>query len=84
MVYFEAHGYGCKGPSSREGRCTLAMRVVGADKVVDVQGVQVFASKPGEGAVTLGIRVTPCAASCGALVADAATGVAAPVLGCRH
>jgi hypothetical protein len=72
------------GPSSREDRCALAMRVVGSGKVVDVLDVQAFAPKPGEGAGALGFRVTPCPASCGAMVADAVAGAAAPVLGCRQ
>jgi len=74
----------CNGPSSREDRCALAMRVVGSAKVADVLGVQAFAPKPGEGAVALGVRVTPCPASCGALVADAVAGATAPVLGRRQ
>jgi hypothetical protein len=60
------------------------MRVVGSGKVADVSGAHAFVPKPGEGAVALGVRVTPCPASCGALVADTVAGAAAPVLGRRQ
>jgi hypothetical protein len=45
------------GPSSREDRCALAMRVVGAGKAADVLGVHALAPNPGVGAVALGVRV---------------------------
>jgi hypothetical protein len=45
---------------------------------------QAFAPNPGEGAGALGLRVTPRSASCRVMVADAAAGAAAPVLGCRQ
>jgi hypothetical protein len=45
----------CNGPSSREDRCALAMRVVGSGKVVGVPGAHAFVPKPGEGAVALGV-----------------------------
>jgi hypothetical protein len=55
----------CKGPSSREDPCALAMRVVGSDEAAGVLGVHTPAPKPGEGAVTLSVRVHRCPASCG-------------------
>jgi hypothetical protein len=47
----------CNGPSSREDRCTLAMRVVGPVKTADVPGVRALAPNTGLGGGALGVQV---------------------------
>jgi hypothetical protein len=47
----------CNGPSSREDRYALAMRVVGSGEAVDVLGVHAPAPNPGVGVAALGVRV---------------------------
>jgi hypothetical protein len=47
----------CNGPSSREDRCTPAMRVVGPVKAADVPGVRALVPNTGLGGGALGVQV---------------------------
>jgi len=73
----------CNGPSSREDRCTPAMRVVGSGKAADVLGTHAPAPNPGVG-VLLWVFGFTLRRLVWRNVADAAAGAVAPVPGCRQ